>query len=75
LRHEGFSQLRVRSHGDIARLEVPLDDLPRMLDLETRTRVTTRLHELGYRYVTVDLDGFRSGSMNPVPATAPIPPA
>jgi len=71
LRCEGFSQLRVRSHGDIARLELPLEDLPRLLDPELRTRVTTRLHELGYRYVTLDLEGFRSGSMNPAPASAP----
>jgi len=73
LRREGFSQLRVRSHAQIARLEVPLADLPRLLDPELRARVTARLHELGYRYVTVDLDGFRSGSMNPL--EAPQPPA
>jgi uncharacterized protein len=66
LRHEGFTQLRVRSHDTIARLEVPLEDLPRLLEPELRARVTARLHELGYRFVTVDLDGFRSGSMNPV---------
>ena len=73
LRREGFSQLRVRSHAQIARVEVPLADLPRLLDPELRARVTARLHELGYRYVTVDLDGFRSGSMNPL--EAPQPPA
>ena len=61
----GFSQLRVRSHDEIARLEVPLEDLPRLVDPEMRATITARLHELGYRYVTLDLDGFRSGSMNP----------
>ncbi|MGH2346396.1 MAG: ATP-dependent sacrificial sulfur transferase LarE [Chloroflexota bacterium] len=66
LRSEGFTQLRVRSHDTIARLEVPLEDLPRLLDPELRTRITARLHELGYRFVTLDLDGFRSGSMNPI---------
>jgi pyridinium-3,5-biscarboxylic acid mononucleotide sulfurtransferase len=66
LRREGFTQLRVRSHDTIARLEVPLEDLPRLLEPELRGRVTARLHELGYRFVTVDLDGFRSGSMNPI---------
>jgi uncharacterized protein len=67
LHQEGFSQLRVRTHEAIARIEVPLEDLPRLLEPELRARVTARLHELGYRYVTLDLDGFRSGSMNPVP--------
>lgn len=75
LRREGLSQLRVRSHGEIARLEVPLEDLPHLIEPERRARITARLHELGYRYVTLDLDGFRSGSMNPVPAPMPIPPA
>jgi uncharacterized protein len=65
LRMAGFSQLRVRSHDEIARLEVPLEDLPRLVDPEMRATITARLHELGYRYVTLDLDGFRSGSMNP----------
>jgi uncharacterized protein len=67
LRQEGFGQLRVRTHETIARIEVPQEDLPRLLEPALRARVTSRLHELGYRYVTLDLDGFRSGSMNPVP--------
>jgi uncharacterized protein len=66
LRQEGFGQLRVRAHDQIARLEVPVDDLARLLDPALRARVTARLHEIGYRYVTLDLDGFRSGSMNPL---------
>jgi uncharacterized protein len=70
LRQEGFGQLRVRTHETIARIEVPQEDLPRLLEPALRARVTARLHELGYRYVTVDLDGFRSGSMNPI---APAP--
>jgi uncharacterized protein len=67
LRQEGFGQLRVRTHDAIARIEVPVEDLPQLMEPGLRERVTARLHELGYRYVTVDLDGFRSGSMNPVP--------
>jgi uncharacterized protein len=67
LRQEGFGQLRVRTHDAIARIEVPLEDLPRLMEPGLRARVTARLHELGYRFVTVDLDGFRSGSMNPAP--------
>ncbi|MDB5076740.1 MAG: larE [Chloroflexi bacterium] len=66
LRQEGFGQLRVRAHDQIARLEVPVDDLARLLEPALRARVTARLHEIGYRYITLDLDGFRSGSMNPV---------
>jgi pyridinium-3,5-biscarboxylic acid mononucleotide sulfurtransferase len=68
LRQEGFTQLRVRAHGEIARIEVPLEDLPRLIEAGVRARVTARLHEVGYRYITLDLDGFRSGSMNPLPA-------
>ena len=66
LRQAGFTQLRVRAHGEIARIEVPLEDLSRFMDSDLRAQITARLHEVGYRYVTLDLDGFRSGSMNPV---------
>jgi len=67
LRQAGFVQLRVRAHGEMARIEVPLEDLPRFAESGLRAAIATRLHEIGYRYVTLDLDGFRSGSMNPVP--------
>jgi len=66
LRLDGFEQVRVRTHGDIARLEIAPEDLPRLVGSEVRTRLASKLHELGYRFVTLDLDGFRSGSMNPV---------
>jgi uncharacterized protein len=62
LRSLGVRQLRVRHHGDVARIEVEAEALP--LLLEAREPVVERLKELGYRYVTVDLAGFRSGSMN-----------
>ncbi|HEX6287925.1 MAG TPA: ATP-dependent sacrificial sulfur transferase LarE [Herpetosiphonaceae bacterium] len=62
LRELGFSGFRVRHHGDIARLELALDDLPRALEL--REALVERLKALGYIYVTLDLQGFRSGSMN-----------
>ena len=71
LRRAGFTQLRVRVHDETARIEVPLDDLSRMLEPEVRSQVSARFHELGFRYVTLDLDGFRSGSLNPVrPSTS-----
>jgi uncharacterized protein len=60
----GFGQLRVRHHGMVARLELPLDDLPRALEPGSRERIVAVLREAGFRYVTIDLEGFRSGSLN-----------
>jgi uncharacterized protein len=62
LRGMGFAGFRVRHHGDLARLELQLDDLTRALEL--REELVERLKALGYIYVTLDLQGFRSGSMN-----------
>ena len=62
LRALGFRQLRVRHYGDLARLELPLDDLPAVL--EQRAQVVAAVRTAGYRYVTLDLDGFRSGNLN-----------
>ncbi|HKZ75364.1 MAG TPA: ATP-dependent sacrificial sulfur transferase LarE, partial [Actinomycetota bacterium] len=65
LKDLGFRQCRVRVHGDLARVEVELSDLPRLAEQGVRDRVVEGLRSLGYRYVTLDLEGFRSGSMNP----------
>jgi ATP-utilizing enzymes of the PP-loop superfamily len=65
LKDLGFGQCRVRVHEDVARIEVEPIDLARLAEPGMRERVSASLHELGYRYVTLDLDGFRSGSMNP----------
>jgi uncharacterized protein len=65
LKDLGFAQCRVRVHGELARVEVELADLPRLAEPGVRDLVVDSLHELGYRYVTLDLEGFRSGSMNP----------
>ena len=62
LRSLGFRQLRVRHYGDTARIEVPPADLPAMV--ARRDEVTAVVHQAGYRYVTLDLDGFRSGNLN-----------
>ena len=62
LRELGFAQLRVRHHGDVARIEVPPGDFQQVL--EQRERIDAALRELGYRFVALDLRGFRSGSMN-----------
>lgn len=68
LREEfALREFRVRHEAnDLARLELPADRLAEFLDPAIRQRVTARLHELGFKYVTLDLDGFRSGSMNAV---------
>lgn len=64
LREAGFRQLRVRHHGDVARIEVPVEDLKLLIDEDTRQIVVKKLREAGYLYITMDLAGFRSGSMN-----------
>jgi pyridinium-3,5-biscarboxylic acid mononucleotide sulfurtransferase len=61
----GFRQCRARVHGDLVRIEVDPSELDRLTEPEVRERVVAELLGLGYRYVTLDLQGFRSGSMNP----------
>lgn len=63
----GVRELRVRHEAnDLARIEIPLAEVGRLVDPEIRCRVCDALHSLGFKYVTLDLDGFRSGSMNAV---------
>ncbi len=64
VRSLGFRQFRVRHHDRLARLEIPLEDLPRLWEDGRHTAIVTRFRELGYVYVTVDLSGFQSGSAN-----------
>lgn len=65
LRGRGFHQLRVRYHkGDLARVEVLATELSRLLALPLREELEQRLKEIGFRFVTVDLSGFRSGGLN-----------
>jgi pyridinium-3,5-biscarboxylic acid mononucleotide sulfurtransferase len=72
----GFQQVRVRHHGDLARVEISRQELPRALSLETLDRITAALRPIGFLYVTLDTQGYRSGSMNDIlPATAIIPAA
>jgi uncharacterized protein len=65
LRDLGYRQLRVRHHGQVARIELPTDDMVEFVTRHAAT-ATERLKELGFLYVTLDLQGFRSGSMNEV---------
>lgn len=60
----GFHQLRVRHHDKIARIEVERAEMPRLIEEEMSRTVTDGLRKIGYTYVTLDLLGFRSGSMN-----------
>jgi pyridinium-3,5-biscarboxylic acid mononucleotide sulfurtransferase len=64
----GYRQCRVRIHGDLVRIEVEAPDVTRLAEPGMRERVIVAMKALGYRYVTLDLEGFRSGSMNPPPA-------
>lgn len=62
LKDQGFRQLRVRWHGQIARIELLSQDMERALKI--KDQIAKKLRELGFKYVTLDLDGFRTGSMN-----------
>lgn len=64
LRDLGFRQFRVRHHDKLARLEIPLEEIPRLWADGRDEKIAARFRELGYLYVAVDLLGFRSGSMN-----------
>ena len=64
LRALGFRQFRVRYHEELARLEISSEELPRALDLEMTRRFVEIFKKLGFKFVTLDLEGFRSGSMN-----------
>ncbi len=60
----GFRQFRVRHHGELVRIEIAREELPRMLSLTIFEKASAALKKLGYKYVTLDLEGYRSGSMN-----------
>ena len=62
----GFRQFRVRIHGDLARIEILPDDFDRIMTSAVREQITAALKEYGFSYVTLDLSGYRTGSMNEV---------
>lgn len=64
LKELGFRQVRVRHHGDVARIEVAEEELPRALDPEMAGQMSTALKALGFKYVALDLEGYRMGSLN-----------
>ncbi len=64
LRRQGFSQIRVRHYGQTARIEIVPDEFGRLLSRRTRAGIVRRLKKLGYIYVSLDLEGYRTGSLN-----------
>jgi pyridinium-3,5-biscarboxylic acid mononucleotide sulfurtransferase len=62
----GFKQVRVRHYGNLARIEILKEEMARLMDGSLREKVVSHLKKIGYHYVTLDLQGFRSGSMNEV---------
>ena len=66
VRQLGFRELRVRHHGELARVEIARAELPRALSMEMLDAITAALKQAGYQYVTLDSTGFRSGSMNAI---------
>jgi uncharacterized protein len=66
LRELGFRELRVRHHGDLARVEIARSEFERALTVEMLDAITAALKKAGYQYVTLDCTGFRSGSMNAI---------
>jgi len=64
LRDLGIRQLRVRDHGDVARIEVPVEELSSLMDSRKRREVVEAVRRAGYRYVALDLEGYRTGAMN-----------
>jgi len=72
LRALGFRQFRVRHHGDIVRIEIAADEMPRALAGEMAAEFTRIFKALGFKFVTLDLEGFRSGSMNSLLPTAEL---
>jgi uncharacterized protein len=73
LRGLGFQVFRVRHHGDIVRLEFGSDDLPRAMTMEMAGQLMRAFKSLGFKYVTVDLEGYRTGALNEALKSVPLP--
>jgi uncharacterized protein len=68
----GFRQFRVRFHGEVVRIEIAREEMARALSVEMAERFTTIFRGLGFRYVTLDLEGYRQGSLNEVLNLQPV---
>lgn len=62
----GISQIRVRHHGDMARIEAVPSDYQKLISVSVRKKVIQKMRDIGYQYIALDLEGYRSGSMNEV---------
>jgi uncharacterized protein len=71
LRELGYRQVRVRHHGELARIELAPEELARALHPDRIQRMSLALHEVGFRWVSLDLDGYRTGSLNEVLSIQP----
>jgi len=65
IRKFGFENVRIRHYGDIARIEISKEKIPAILKKKTREKIVKKLKSIGYKYITVDLEGYRAGSLNP----------
>ncbi|MBI1765443.1 MAG: ATP-dependent sacrificial sulfur transferase LarE [Acidobacteria bacterium] len=66
LRALGFNLMRVRHHGEVVRIEIAPEELPKALSLEMTQRIATAFKQLGFKFVTLDLEGYRTGALNEV---------
>jgi len=66
LRALGFRQTRVRHHGEIARIEIVREEMPEALNIEMFERLSREFKRIGFRFVAVDVDGYRTGALNEV---------
>jgi uncharacterized protein len=63
LHRQGFRHFRVRNHGEIARIELAPDELPRLMESDRCAEISAKLKALGFKFVTVDLEGYRPGGV------------
>ena len=66
MRRLGFSQTRVRHHGDMARIEIAREEMPKAMNVEMFDRLSREFKRIGFRFVAIDVDGYRSGALNEV---------
>ena len=64
MRALGFSQTRVRHHGEIARIEIARAEMPKALNIEVFDRLSREFKKIGFRFVAIDVDGYRTGALN-----------
>jgi uncharacterized protein len=64
LQAEGFRHVRVREHGEVARIEIGAEEFSRLNQPDVRTRISARLRKVGFRFVCVDLEGYRPGGIS-----------